>query len=325
MGHRRVTMHDDDVGDWDTEFISGNLGKTGLLPLAMRRGAGYDGDLAAHFDADAAPFPTARCHHFRWPERADFDVGGNANAKHPAGLARRLALLEQFVPAGNLLGLLQRALVIAAVVSEAGGRHEGKLGGFREILLTHLDRIQAEFGGDQVHQAFDHIGRFGPARATVGVGGHLVGVNSGDVHPHRLALVTTGEHEARQRRDCGGEKLAIGADVRDGFRSDGQQRSVLFDRHFIVADLVASMDRGGRVFATGLDPLDWRAQTHCEVRTERFLGVEVEFRAEAAPDLGRHDSNLVLGHANHARQQRPDQVRNLRRGVEGERTLAGVP
>src|SRR5439155_2368929 len=115
--------------DRHTEFIRRSLREAGLLSLPVRRRASNDGYFAGHFDAHAAPFPTACGHHLGGTERADFDVGRKADAKELARFARSLSLLEQLVPVGQLLRLFQRPLIIAAVVSQSSRRVEGKLAG----------------------------------------------------------------------------------------------------------------------------------------------------------------------------------------------------
>src|SRR5438093_13451627 len=63
MGHSSVAPHDDNILDRDSEFITGDLRKAGLLPLAMGGGASNDGHLSRDFNAHATPFPAARGHH----------------------------------------------------------------------------------------------------------------------------------------------------------------------------------------------------------------------------------------------------------------------
>src|SRR5438093_4411996 len=79
MGDCSVAPHDDNILDRDSEFITGDLRKAGLLPLAMGRGASDDGYLSGYLNAHAAPFPAARGHHLRGTESADFDVGREAD------------------------------------------------------------------------------------------------------------------------------------------------------------------------------------------------------------------------------------------------------
>src|SRR5262249_11403431 len=95
VGDRGVATHDHDVFDGYTKSIGGDLGEAGFLALPVRRGAGDDGDLARHFDADTAPFPAAGRHHFGRAERADFDVGAQADSEDSAGAPGGVALLEQ--------------------------------------------------------------------------------------------------------------------------------------------------------------------------------------------------------------------------------------
>ena len=93
-----VAVHDNNVLDGHAELVASNLGKAGFLSLAVGRRAGDDSDFPGHFDAYTAPFPAASRHHLRGTERADFDVGREADAKKLAGLPGRVPLPGQLVP-----------------------------------------------------------------------------------------------------------------------------------------------------------------------------------------------------------------------------------
>src|SRR5260221_14448873 len=126
----------------------------------MRGGAGDDRDLAGHLDAHATPLTTARRHHFGGAQRADFNIGREADPEDLARLASGLALLEQFFPVGELLSLLECALIIAAVVGQTRGGLERKLARLGKVLLTDLDAVQAEFSGNQVPYPLDTASGF---------------------------------------------------------------------------------------------------------------------------------------------------------------------
>src|ERR1044071_1585327 len=72
MGDVGVAAEDDDIGHGDAESVGGDLGEAGFLALAVRGGAGDNGDFAGHFNADAAPFPTTGGHGFGGGQGADF-------------------------------------------------------------------------------------------------------------------------------------------------------------------------------------------------------------------------------------------------------------
>ena len=84
------------------------------------------------------------------------------------------------------------------------------------------------------------------------------------------------------------------------------------------------MNRRCRVLAPGLGPFHGRTEPHREMAAKRFFGVHVQLRAEAPTHFGRDDSQLVLGHANHARQKRPQVMRHLRRRPDGHRAFTCV-
>ena len=72
-GVGRVAVVDDDLVEVGAEVVGDDLGEGRLLPLAVRRDAGEDRDLAARLDAHGRAL--AR------PEAADLDVGGEADAE----------------------------------------------------------------------------------------------------------------------------------------------------------------------------------------------------------------------------------------------------
>ena len=115
-----------------------------------------------------------------------------------------------------------------------------------------------------------------------------------------------------------GRRIARGA---IGFRQD---RAVVLDGHLVVADLIATVNRRRSVFPATLDPLDGRVQAHREMRAEHLLRVHLDLRAESATNFGRDDPHPVFGHANQTGQERPQQMRNLRRRPERQGTAAAI-
>ena len=324
VGDVGVAVQDDDVLDRHAEAVADELRERRLLPLAVRRHAGDHGDLRRDLHAHAAPFPAAGRHRRRRPHRADLDVGRDADARQLARGPRRRAIRDQLIPVHQLFRLGERALVVAAVVGQAARRGERELRRLRKVLEPQLDAIDAELGGDHVHQPLDQVGCFRAPGAAVGVGRHLVGVDADDLHLDRGDLVAAGEHQAGERRHRRRQQLQVRPEIGDRPRPHPENRAVVLDRDFVFADLVAAVNRRGGVLAARLDPFDRRAEAHGEVPDQRLLGVDVQLGAEAAADLRRDDPQLVLRHREHPGQQRPDQVRNLGRGPQRQRLFAGV-
>src|SRR6516165_2717534 len=311
MGRGRVSAKNDDILDRDTESISCDLRKARLLALPMRRRTGDHRYFAGDLDPDAAPFPSARGHDLRRTERAYLNVGGNADPEKPARFTSCASLLEELRPIGKLLSLLQRCLVVSAVIVEPGRSRERELRWLRHVFQSHLYRVETELAGNKIHDAFDQVRRFGPARATVGVRRHFVRVDARDVDVHGLKFVATAMHESRQRRDPGREKLPVRPDVGNQLCSNREQRTVFPKRYFVIGELIAAVDGRRRVFATALDPLDWPVDAYCKVADYRFFRVEIELRTESAADLRGYDPEFVFRDIDHAREERTHQVRNL--------------
>jgi hypothetical protein len=91
-----------------------------------------------------------------------------------------------------LLRLLQRALVISAVVGQAARGIEGEFFWFRKVFQTDGSRVQLEFRSHDINQALDRVSSLGSSGAAISVGGHFVGVNRSEVHAHSFELVTAG-------------------------------------------------------------------------------------------------------------------------------------
>ena len=192
------------------------------------------------------------------------------------------------------------------------------------MFQPEIEAIDLQLVRHDVHQPFDQVRRFGSAGAAVRVGRHLVRVDADDLEPDRRNLVAAREHEARERRHGRREQLQVRAEIGNRRRLQSEDSAVVLHRYFVVADLIAAMNRGGGVLAARLDPLHWRAQAHREMRAQRLFGVHVQLRAEPAADFRRHDAQLRFGDAEHVRQQRPQQMRDLRRRPQRQRPFAAV-
>ena len=269
-------MENDNVLNRDTEPIGSDLGEAGLLPLPVRSRARDHCHLSGDLDPDATPFPSTCGHGLGRTERTNLNVGGKTDPKKPARLPSRISLLEEIWPIRELPSLIERGLIIAAVVLEPRRGLERELGWFRHVFQAHLYRIETEFACHEVHDAFNDVCCLGPPSTAVRVGRHLVGVDTGNLHLHGLELVAAAEHYARQRWDRGREKLAIRTDVDYRLTSNCEHRAILLDRNLVVPDLVTPVNRGCRVFAPALDPLDRPIEAYREVTDNDLFGVQIE-------------------------------------------------
>ena len=324
VGDLGVAVQDDDVFDRHAKPVGRDLGEGRLLPLAVGRDAGNDGDFARHFHPHAAPFPAARRHRRRRPHAADLDVGGDADAEQPPGGTRGGTLLHQLIPVGELLRLDERLLVVAAVVGDAARGRKRKFVRQGKMFEAQLEAIDADLPRDHVHQPLDQVSRLRAAGAAIGVGRHLVRVHAGDVDLHRRDPVAAGQHQAGQRRNGRRQQLTIRSEIRNRVRLDSENRPVVLHRDLVIPDLVAAVNRRGGVLAARFDPFHRGVQLHRQVGAQRFFTIDVQLRAEAAAHFGRDDAQLVFGDADHCRQQRPEQMRNLRRRPQRQRAFAGV-
>jgi hypothetical protein len=73
------------------------------------------------------------------------------------------------------------------------------------VALAQLKRLHAELGGELVHHPLDPEGGFGPARAAVGISGHLGGEDPGALERVGVHLVDGREHERAEQWNAGRE------------------------------------------------------------------------------------------------------------------------
>ena len=83
------------------------------------------------------------------------------------------------------------------------------------------------------------------------------------------------------------------------------------------------MNRRLHVLAPRFDPFDRFAELHRDPAEQRFFGVDVQLRSEAAADFRRDHAQLVFGNADHERDLRAHEVRDLCRRPERQLFFAG--
>ena len=222
-----------------------------------------------------------------------------------------LLLGPQLVVAEHLLGPGGRGLVVAGVVLQPGHRGERELLVLDPVLLADLERVDADLGGQLVHDPLDAVRRLGPAGAAVGVGPGLVG-------EHRLAgevvgreLVDRVEHERAQHRHAAADDRDVRAEVGEQLDLEAGDRAVLLGRQGQLLPLVAAVVAAEQGLRAGLGVLHRLADPAADRPGDPLLRGGLELAAEAAADVGGDHPDLGLGHAGRRGQREPQDVRDL--------------
>src|SRR5574338_232454 len=108
----------------------------------------------------------------------------------------------------------------------------------------------------------------------------------------------------------------IRAEIREDAVTQSEQRAVVFERDFDIADLTATMNRRLNIFATRFDPLHGFPELHRDPAEQCFFRVHVQLRSETAADFWRDHAQLVFGNSEHERDLRAHEMRNLCRRPE---------
>ena len=97
------------------------------------------------------------------------DVGTDADPAVDAVSAIGWLPVAKALVVGHLEGPVERRRVIAAVVDGADGRLEGEGPRVDEVAPAERDRVEVELGRRPFDEAFDDVGRLGPAGSSIGV------------------------------------------------------------------------------------------------------------------------------------------------------------
>ena len=228
-----------------------------------------------------------------------------------------LALGEAFV-VGKLHRLLERRIIVAGVVDHD---HRGLV---REFLTKFLRRssagILSEFARADFDQPLDHEGRFRPAGAAIGVDRHGVGIDRIDLAIDLRDVVLARQQRrieiSRHRRR---EGRHIGAEIGYGLGAKAEDLAVAVEGHFSMSDM-------SRPCASVRNASE-RSETHFTGRptlrrpqSDDFLRVDENLRAEAAADVRRDHTQLVLGR--HADEGGDDETSHMRI-LRGFHSVAG--
>jgi hypothetical protein len=211
------------------------------------------------------------------------------------------------------------SLSSAGVVDDAGGdrRREVLLGD--EVLPADLQPVHAKLVGELVERDLDHLRRLGTSGAADRVRRALVREHPGDVGPDVGDLVTAAHHEGAQRRNQRRQDHVVGAEVGQDLDVERGDRAVALGPHLDVGDLVTPLVGDRHVLRARLRPLDRKAELARRPAGEQLLAVDLQLLAEAAADVGRDHADVILAEAEQQRHEQPDEVGNLRRGVQRQR------
>jgi hypothetical protein len=212
-------------------------------------------------------------------------------------------------------------MVVAGVDLEPGGKRRRELGD--EVEATDLDRVLADLACERVDRALDRVRCLRPARTAVCIGRRRMGEDASTGEVVRFDVVAAGIQPCPEQRDAGREQLQVRAHRRRQPNADCGDLAFGGRRELDLLDHVAPVDRRLAGLAAFLDPLHRPAELAGERDGELLLGVDVQFRAEGAADLRGDHSDLRLGDAQRQRQQRPQDVRDLRRRPDRVLALGG--
>ena len=193
----------------------------------------------------------------------DLGEGREADAHQLAASALLGLLLQQRLVADRLERLVERLVIVAAVVGESECGAVGELLFLHEVLPPQLHRVDAELVGKDVHRALDRVTGFGHAeRAAIGDASRRlvreVGVHLGVRDGHVVAAGNDTEHAGwvlrRVGRGVEGTVIGVGRDAKRGELAVGGRTKL--DVHVVVA----RKPRRRQVLRPGLDPLHRPAQ-----------------------------------------------------------------
>jgi hypothetical protein len=189
-----------DLVGLNAELFGDELGKGGLVALALGLGAAVDHHRSGRAEADLGRLVQADAGadgagNVGGRKPAGLDIGRQPDAAQLAGLLRGGAARRKTVIVGKLERLVERRPVIAAVIEQ---RHRGLVGegvGLDEVAPPQSRCADAELPPGRLHEALDHIGGFRAPRAALGIDGAGVG-------EHALDRAVDGRDDvlARQQR-----------------------------------------------------------------------------------------------------------------------------
>src|SRR5439155_1097251 len=170
------------------------------------------------------------------------------------------------------------------IVSQTEERGERLVLDANEILSPDFDRIDPGLAGNQVHDALDQVGRFGPAGAAIGIGRRAIREDANRTAVEGLHLVGALRDQHAEHLECA-ELAAVGPEIEPLRGPDTQHGPITLGRNFHVPDLRPSMVGRFRILAPLLDPFDRAPQPARGQRRQDLLGIDPDLGSEATAHL----------------------------------------
>jgi hypothetical protein len=188
-----------------------------------------------------------------------------------------------------------------------------------EVLAPQLGRVQPQLARRGLDHPLDDIARLGPPGPAIGIDRHGVGIDRADIAVNVFDVVL-----ARQQRGIkigrhgAGKQRHVGAEIGDRVDLEGGDPPGLVEPHLGGGDVVAAMGVGHERLRPFGGPLDRAFGLHRRPKAGDLFGIDVDFRAEAAADIGRDHAQLVFGgDVVERRQHQTGDMRVLAGGVKG--------
>ena len=187
-----------------------------------------------------------------------------------------------------------------------------------EIAPPDLERVEAQFGADQVDHPLGRVDGHHGAHAAVGPDRAAAARQGPAPKPDRRQAI------GREERGGGGSDLErgrervdrIGAGVGHHLRLGGQDQAPARHRDPEVDARVVGMGGRGEVLPPVLDPANRAPEPAGQRGHDQLLGEDGRLQAEAAPDVRHQHTHRGLLHAERPRRRGAHQVGDLGGGEE---------
>src|SRR6185312_5657808 len=209
------------------------------------------------------------------PQGANLNISRDAHADDATFSSRRFLLCAQLCVINYSLSLVERSLVIPAVILQARGGVKWEFGWSREVLPPNFRSVHAQLQRDKIHGAFNDIGCFRPACTAVSIGGHLVSEACGYIDLNRRDSISAGKHQARQGRNRRSQQLMIGSQICEHVVAQASDGAIVLAADFNCANLTSTVDGRLNIFATSFYPLHRLAELHRDPPEQRFFSINI--------------------------------------------------
>ena len=213
--------------------------------------------------------------------------------------------------------------MIGEVVDQAAWRRVRKRLGLDEVLPAQVDAVTARLARGLIDEPLQHIRRLRPTGTAIGI--DAAGVRERHLHVAvdvRRAVDAGEQRRVVEGRDRAGAARKVGADVGEGMHAQRQEVALGVECQLGMRAMVAAVRIGEEGLGAVGGPADRSAELPAHPAQRRFLRIDEDLAAEAAPDVRRDHAQVCLGDSQHRiAQRRAHGVRVLARRVE--RVLAG--